>query len=72
VIAENLAEVTVRYGNRGTIRRIGALLEREGIEERPLRRLEQALNGSDSVIAWVPNRPRRGTTATRWGVIVNG
>jgi predicted transcriptional regulator of viral defense system len=72
VTAEDLAEVTVRYGNRGTIRRIGALLEREGIEEKPLRRLERALNGSDSVIAWVPNRTRRGPVAKRWGVILNG
>lgn len=72
VAAGELVDLTLRYGNQGTIRRLGVLLERANVTESTLRKLEGGLEDSASVIAWVPNRPRRGPTAKRWGVIVNG
>ena len=69
--AAELANVAVRYGNQGTVRRIGALLEQEGADEGVLRTLEAGLRLSKSVIAAVPGDPRRGPKNPRWGVILN-
>jgi len=71
VAASKLVQVTAAYGNQGTIRRIGALLEQGGVEEELLRALESALNPSKSVIAAVPDAPRRGPFNRRWRVIDN-
>jgi predicted transcriptional regulator of viral defense system len=71
VEASELVQIAVVYGNQGTVRRIGALLEQECVEEKLLRTLEEALNPSKSVIAAVPGAPRRGSFSRRWGVILN-
>ena len=63
--------MTVRYGNRGTARRIGALLERLGVSGRGLVRLERMLKPSTSLIPWAPGLPKRGTVNRRWGVVFN-
>jgi predicted transcriptional regulator of viral defense system len=72
VAARALVECTLRYGDRGTIRRIGALLEREGVAQRLMKKLEAALPTSTSTIPWIPGRPKRGTVDRRWGLVVNG
>jgi predicted transcriptional regulator of viral defense system len=72
VEAGALVEATLRYGDKGTIRRIGLLLERESIDTKLLRKLERALPKSSSLIPWIPTLPKRGTVNRRWGVIVNG
>ena len=69
--AKKLVDVTLRYGDTGTIRRIGLLLDREGVEEKLLRRLEKALKPSAGLIPWIPTRPKRGKINRRWGVVVN-
>jgi predicted transcriptional regulator of viral defense system len=66
-----LVRVTLRYGDVGTIRRMGALLERAGVAATLLRKLERALKPSSSFIAWNPVRPKRGTLDRRWGVVWN-
>lgn len=71
VAASELVRVTVDYGNQGTVRRIGALLEQEGVGEELLGALELALAPSRSVIGAVPAAPRRGSINKRWGVIQN-
>ena len=68
---EELVKITLRVGNTGTIRRIGMLLEREGVEEPLLRMLEQALNQTRSMIPWIPSLPKRGKFNRRWGVVIN-
>jgi predicted transcriptional regulator of viral defense system len=68
----DLVELTLRYGDRGTIRRIGALLERERVPERLLRKLERVLPATTSPIPWIPRRPKRGPVQRRWGVVWNG
>ncbi len=52
--------VTVQFGNQGTVRRIGELLERETVPEALLRRLEREVRPSSSFIPWIPNREKRG------------
>ena len=72
VKAADLVELTLRYGDRGTIRRIGALLERERIAEPLLRKLDRALPATSSPIPWIPRRAKRGPVERRWGVVWNG
>jgi predicted transcriptional regulator of viral defense system len=69
--AAELVAVALRYGDKGTIRRIGALLEIKGIEEGLLRKLEESLEPSTSLIPWIPTKPKRGTINRRWGVVLN-
>ena len=71
VTAAGLVKTTLRYGDTGTIRRIGALLEREGMEESLLRRPDRALKPTTGLIPWDPSRPKRGTLNRRWGVVFN-
>ena len=72
VIPADLADMALRYGGVGTVRRIGVLLEREGCAPRCLSRLEKSLSPSTSTIPWIPTLPKRGTINRRWGVVVNG
>jgi len=67
-----LIDMTLRYGDIGTMRRIGLLLEREGVDERLLRKLERKVPQSTSLIPWIPTLPKRGSVDRRWGVVVNG
>jgi predicted transcriptional regulator of viral defense system len=71
VSATELVKLTLRYGNTGTIRRMAVLLERAGINESLLRKLERALGPTTALIPWNPTVPKRGTVSRRWGVIVN-
>ena len=71
VTADELVKVTLRYGDTGTVRRIGALFEREGIKKSLLLKLEQSLKPTTSLIPWIPSRPKRGTLNRRWGVVFN-
>ena len=71
VSAAELVKVTLRYGDTGTIRRMGVLLERQGVNETLLRRLERALKPTTSLIPWIPTKPKRGTVNRRWGVVFN-
>jgi predicted transcriptional regulator of viral defense system len=70
-LAAKLVNVSLHYGNQGTLRRIGKLLEREGVQESLLRKLEKALRPSSSLIPWIPTFPKRGKTDQRWGVVIN-
>lgn len=71
VDAAELIKVGLRYGDTGTIRRIGALLERQGVKEPLLAKLEKAAPQSTSFIPWIPTKPKRGTINRRWGVVFN-
>jgi predicted transcriptional regulator of viral defense system len=66
-----LVRMTIPFGNQGTVRRIGALLERMNVQEHLLRRLERVVHTSSSFIPWIPNREKRGKTNKRWGVVIN-
>ena len=69
--AAELVAVALRYGDKGTIRRIGALLEMQGVETGLLRKLEKALDPSTGLIPWIPTKRKRGKINRRWGVVLN-
>lgn len=69
--AAELVAVALRYGDMGTIRRMGALLEREGVDDALLGKLEGALKPTTSLIPWIPTKPKRGKINRRWGVVLN-
>lgn len=71
VSAAELVKTTLRYGDIGTIRRIGVLLEREGAAKALLRKLEQRLSRTTGLIPWIPTQPKRGKVIPRWGVVFN-
>jgi predicted transcriptional regulator of viral defense system len=71
VMPAELVSVTLKYGDIGTIRRMGALLEQEKVREPLLKKLEKALPKTSSLIPWIPTRPKRGTVNRRWGVVIN-
>jgi predicted transcriptional regulator of viral defense system len=66
-----LIRMTIQFGNQGTVRRIGALLERMGVQEHLLRRLDRETHPSASFVPWIPNREKRGKSNKRWGVVIN-
>jgi predicted transcriptional regulator of viral defense system len=71
VTAKALITMTLRYGDKGTIRRTGALLEREGMAAALLVKLERALRPSKGLIPWIPTLSKRGKINRRWGVVFN-
>ena len=66
-----VVRVTLKYGDVGTIRRMGVLLEREGATQALLRKLKRALAPSTSLIPWIPRSPKRGAANRHWGVVEN-
>jgi predicted transcriptional regulator of viral defense system len=64
-------QAAIEFGNQGTLRRIGGLLERAGVQNSLLRKLERELRPTSTFIPWIPNREKRGTTSRRWGVVFN-
>jgi predicted transcriptional regulator of viral defense system len=71
VEASELVRLTQRFGDVGTIRRIGALLDRLGVGRKTLRDLDDALKPTTGLIPWIPARPKRGQADPRWGVVWN-
>ena len=71
VTPAELVAVTLKYGDIGTIRRMGVLLEREGVMNPLLKKLEKALLKTSGSIPWIPTNPKRGTVNRRWGVVIN-
>jgi predicted transcriptional regulator of viral defense system len=69
--AAEILKVTARYGNQSAVRRIGALLAREGVPDRDLLALERLVSASRCPIPLVPSVPSRGRIDRRWGVIIN-
>lgn len=70
-MAERLAEAACRFGNQGTIRRIGYVLDRAGLSPAMREKLRRALRSKASVIPLVPARPARGRINADWGILDN-
>jgi predicted transcriptional regulator of viral defense system len=71
IAADELARAAVRYGNMGSIRRIGAILERLGASKAARSRLARAVTATTAKIPLVPTRPARGPVSRPWGVVIN-
>jgi len=70
-LADELAEMTCSYGNQGTIRRIGFILDSMGLRGGWKNRLKKTLRKSASIIPLVPARKASGPVNREWGVIIN-
>jgi predicted transcriptional regulator of viral defense system len=69
--ADELIDLTIRYGNQSTIRRIGFIIERRTGIETNLDKLITSLTSERSLIPLVPGGDARGKTDTKWGIIQN-
>ncbi len=70
--AEELISVSLRFGNKGTLRRIGYLLALCGVADDQLARLKRKLGSSKSLILWIPGQNAKGRINRDWGLIING
>ena len=71
-ITDNLIGDALRYGNKGTTRRIGYLLGLLGIKDDRLSELKRQISSSKSLIPWIPGQAAKGSVNKEWGLIVNG
>jgi predicted transcriptional regulator of viral defense system len=71
VSPDDLADTTRRFGNQGTMRRIGFMLAEFSVSKPAVRRLRRALTSKASLIRLVPGRPAKGPVDREWGVIDN-
>jgi len=71
VSVRELITIALKFGDVGTRRRIGYLLEGLKIEERFLKKLERSLNRTSAYIPWNPKKRKRGRLIPRWGVVDN-
>lgn len=71
-IAENLIGDTLKYGNKGTIKRIGYWLSQLGIADEGLRKMKRQLGPVRSLIPWIPGQAAKGSVNKEWGLIING
>ncbi len=71
-LLSELVEVTSKFGNMATIRRIGYLLDTFGVTPKMINRLLRQLSASSSLIPWIPGRSTKGSINRKWGIIING
>ena len=71
VDARDLVNAAARFGNTSTRRRLGKLLESEGVDPATFMKLRGELPATSALIPWCPTRPKRGTVDRRWGVVFN-
>jgi predicted transcriptional regulator of viral defense system len=72
MLVSALVDVTAKYGNQATVRRIGYLLETLVQPSRIMNRLQRQLSNSKALIPWIPGRSAKGKVNRKWEVIVNG
>jgi predicted transcriptional regulator of viral defense system len=71
-IVENFIADTIKYGNKGTVKRIGYLLAQLGVAGDRLRKMKRHLGPVKSLIPWIPGQAAKGSVNKEWGLIVNG
>jgi predicted transcriptional regulator of viral defense system len=72
MLASELVDVTAKYGNQATVRRIGYLLDALIHPSRIINQLQRQLSNSKALIPWIPGRLAKGKVNRKWGIIVNG
>jgi len=70
-LPEGLITMAIKYGNQGTNRRLGYLLDNLGVNRKALDKLKRKLRSSKSLFSWVPGIPATGSVNRDWGLIVN-
>ncbi len=69
--ASELVKMAVEFGNIGTCRRLGYLLDKLGVNADKLNKLKKQITDSSSFIPFNPTRPKRGQTNSKWNVVDN-
>lgn len=72
VSPKDLVEVTLRYADVGTMRRIGFVLDKLGVQRSLLAKFQKVLKPSSSFIPLIPSLPKRGSIDRQWGILING
>lgn len=70
-LGEKIIQTTLRYGNQGTIRRIGYILDKYFPDTEKISELEEKLSRSKEPISLIPNSSRKGTINKKWRIIAN-
>lgn len=71
-IINDLIADTLKYGNKGTTKRIGYLLAQLRISSDKLKELKQQAGSSKALIPWIPGQAAKGSVDKEWGLIING
>jgi|688.fasta_scaffold249003_1 predicted transcriptional regulator of viral defense system len=66
-----LAHLCIRYGNTGTQRRLGKVLEEGAACPKAVKWIHKRLPPTTAKIPWSPSLPKRGVTDRRWGLVLN-
>jgi len=69
---KKLVKSTLRFGNIGTRRRIGYLLDLLKVDPKITNRSLKDLPKTNSLIPMLPQLPIRGLNNKKWGVVING
>ena len=70
-LVKDLVHLALQHGNAGTMRRIGYILEANGVSTRLTSKLKAAVSKTRSLVPLIPTRPARGDIDRTWGVIDN-
>ena len=70
-ITEKLIGDTLKYGNKGTVKRIGYWLVQLGVSDDRLSKMKRQLGSAKSLIPWIPGQAATGSVNREWGLIVN-
>lgn len=71
-VAEKLIGDTLKYGNKGTVKRIGYCLAQLGVADDRISKMKRQLGSVNSLIPWIPDQAAKGSINREWGLIVNG
>ena len=71
-ITEKLIGDTIKYSNKGTVKRIGYLLAQLGVADDRLLEIKRKLGPVRSLIPWIPGQAAKGSVNKEWGLIING
>lgn len=71
MLTSELVDVTAKYGNQATVRRIGYLLDTLTHPSRIINQVQRQLSNSKALIPWIPGKSAKGKANLKWGIIVN-
>jgi predicted transcriptional regulator of viral defense system len=69
---EDFTRVALKYGNKGTLRRIGYTLSGAGIRESMFKDFQRKAGSIKSLIKLIPKASANGSVNKDWGLIING
>jgi predicted transcriptional regulator of viral defense system len=71
-LTEQLIADTLKFSNKGTLKRIGYWLAQRGVTDDRLSKMKRQLGSAKSLIPWIPGQTSTGSVNRQWGLIING